>query len=399
MTENNSFPTAILDDPRKTARLASSSMTFKRGAVQVVDAELAKSVLRSKHVKQAGFGAEEAAMIKTLNNPPVAMVDGEEHRRMRAATARFFSPTAVKSRYTPLMEGTSDTLIAQFRAKGSARLEDMSMEMAVTIAADIVGLTASDMAGMSRRLSALLGGAGRYGTTFFGRLLGGLVARYYNLQFFLRDVRPAIAERRHRAQDDVISHLLSLGYSEKEILVECLIYGIAGMGTTREFIVIAFWKLMEDEKLKQRFLASDRREQMLFLEEVLRTEPIVGQLARRSTEDIESSSGSGKAFPAGTLFEIDVRAANADESAVGPRSKSIDPDRAVAQKPGGSMFAFGDGVHRCPGAQVAMLESAIFLDRLLLVPGIRLISQPKIEWMPMIAGYEVSNAEIACYRV
>jgi cytochrome P450 len=386
------------DDPRKTAALARQNMTFKSESVEVIDAELARGLLRSRHVKQAGFGAEEASALQRLNNPPVAMVDGEVHRKMRAATARFFSPAAVRSHYTPLMERTAENLIARFRCCGEERLENVSMDMSVTIAAEIVGLTSSDMKAMSVRLGGLLGGGAKRIRKPLGRALRALRARYHNLMFFMRDVRPAIAQRRTAPENDVISHLLSLDYSEKEILVECLIYAIAGMATTREFIVIAFWRMMEDESLRERFLSLERGDQILLLEEVLRTEPIIGQLARRSTQDIELPLNPPVMFAAGTLFEIDVRAANADPSVVGSRPLAIDPDRPTARRTGGSMFAFGDGPHRCPGSQVALLESAIFLDRLLRVPGIRLASEPIASWQAMIAGYELSNAIITCDR-
>ena len=84
-------------------------------------------------------------------------IDGEAHRRQRAATAPFFSPKVVTTRYTDLMEKTSDQLINRFRKDGQARLEDLSMELSVTIAAEIVGLTDSNPRGMSRRLNAFLG--------------------------------------------------------------------------------------------------------------------------------------------------------------------------------------------------------------------------------------------------
>lgn len=56
------------------------------------------------------------------------------------------------------------------------------------------------------------------------------------MAFFLLDVRPAIAARRREPREDLISHLISRGYSDMNILTECITYGAAGMVTTREFI-------------------------------------------------------------------------------------------------------------------------------------------------------------------
>jgi cytochrome P450 len=59
-------------------------------------------------------------------------------------------------------------------------------------------------------------------------------------------------------------------------------------------------------------------------------------------------------------------------------------------------MSFGDGPHRCPGAQVALHETRVFLDTLLRVPGVRLATEPTIGWCAPIAGYEVHGAVVAC---
>ncbi len=43
----------------------------------------------------------------------------------------------------------------------------------------------------------------------------------------------------------MISHCLEMGYSDKAILVECMTYATAGMLTTREFIVMVAWYMLE----------------------------------------------------------------------------------------------------------------------------------------------------------
>jgi cytochrome P450 len=59
-------------------------------------------------------------------------------------------------------------------------------------------------------------------------------------------------------------------------------------------------------------------------------------------------------------------------------------------------MTFGDGPHRCPGAQVALHESRIFVDRLLRVPGLRLVSEPKVSWSLATQTYELRGAIVAC---
>jgi cytochrome P450 len=197
-------------------------------------------------------------------------------------------------------------------------------------------------------------------------------------------VKPAIRLRRRRRSEDVISHLIDEGYSDTEILTECLVYGAAGMITTREFITIAAWHMMERPELRARFLAAEGEARNTLLEEILRVEPVVSRLYRR----IGAVDGRS-----GELVTVDIRAANTDTAAAGTCPHALDPDRSTK---GGAVMSFGDGEHRCPGAYVAMQESAIFLDKLLRIPGLKLVSQPELRWNAVIEGYEVRNVKIAC---
>jgi cytochrome P450 len=81
---------------------------------------------------------------------------------------------------------------------------------------------------------------------------------------------------------------------------------------------------------------------------------------------------------------------------VGECPYALDPDRARRVKMVGSYLSFGDGSHRCPGAQVALTETRVFLDRLLRVPGIRLHREPDLCWTDELMGYELRNAVVTC---
>jgi hypothetical protein len=47
--------------------------------------------------------------------------------------------------------------------------------------------------------------------------------------FYSLDGQPAICVRRDAPHEDVISHLLSQGYRESEVLTECVTFGAAGV--------------------------------------------------------------------------------------------------------------------------------------------------------------------------
>jgi cytochrome P450 len=399
MDPSTDLPSACPFDPsrdeRKSARLAAERVTFDSSAQVVNRFSFAREVLRNALAKQAGADSDQV----DTGNPdhaPVFYLDGEAHRRKRGTIARLFTPTAVTTRYRAIMERTTEALLARMKAAGEARLDVLSLELAVTVAAEIVGLTNSDYTSMASRIGATLNSSVPSALPRrFGRLLRPLLFRFHALNFFYRDVRPAIQARRRTRREDLISQLLDERYSNKAIMIECMTYAVAGMVTTREFIVMAAWHLLESDALRARFLTGDEADQLAILDEILRLEPVASVLQRRATEEMAIGSGT---ISAGTLLAVDIRSANTDESVTGPYPYALDPDRAKRMKAAGGYLSFGYGSHRCPGSQVAMHETRVFLDRLLRVPGIRLEHAPQIGWSDLLMSYELRGAMIACSR-
>jgi cytochrome P450 len=173
------------------------------------------------------------------------------------------------------------------------------------------------------------------------------------------------------------------------ILIECMTYAAAGMVTTREFIVMAAWHLFERPELRADFLAGDEARQFAILNEILRLEPIASLLYRRKPG--QPDAGEVK-------YALDLRSIHADEAAVGPCPHALDPDRAQRTRTNGSFLSFGAGAHHCPGRQVALHETRMFLDALLRVPGVRLERAPDIGWSEMLMSYELRDAVVACDR-
>lgn len=384
-------------DDRKSARLAAGQPSLDPNAEVVKSFAFGRELLRSPTMRQA---LDVGAGRFDLDDPdlaPVIFLDGEAHRRKRAAIAKFFTPKAMTTRYRAVMETVTDSLLGDFRATGRAQLDVASFELAVRVASEIVGLTDTDGSAMARRLaSAFATGTTHHRQTGLGKAIGGVLVALKTLYFFHRDVRPAIKARRAERREDVISQLLDQGASDKAILMECMVYASAGMVTTREFIVMAAWHLFERDDLRARFVAAGEEEQFAILEEILRLEPVAAQVFRKATEDIsETAAGQVKA---GAHFAIDIRAVNTDEAMVGPCPRAIDPDRAARSKVPGGHLSFGDGAHRCPGAQVALHETRVFLDRLMRLPGIRLDRAPDMFWNASLMSYELRNAIVTCDR-
>lgn len=359
--------------------------------------EAARTILRSPNTKQAGFNAELITHIPNQKNTPILYQEGKVHQQQRKQTARFFTPKAVSDNYRQLMENLSDELIRKLKRKKEIDLSKLSMKLAVRVAGEIVGLTDSRLPGLDRRIEAFFEDGFDQGTGKLSEKLRAIWSQRKMLNFFYLDVKPAIEVRKRNPKQDVISHLLEQKYSEVEILTECVTYGAAGMITTREFISVATWHLLEQPELRKRYLAASEEERYMILHEILRLEPIVGNLQRRTTADITlTNNGEEITIPNNALINIHLHGSNSDEKVVGDYPRVICPGRDLqGDHIPGMLMSFGDGVHRCPGAYVAIQETDIFLSRLLALPTLRIKQKPKISWSDLVTGYEIRDFLIA----
>ena len=314
----------------------------EEGLWHVRSFEAARTVLRSADTTQAGFNAELIEKIPGSTNQPILYQDGKVHQLQRKQTARFFTPKTVSDNYRQVME-----------AFFSGNLASMS----------VLNLRKNQ----SRTLA-----------------------------FFTLDVLPAILARKRKPQNDVISHLLAQNYSNAEILTECITYAAAGMVTTREFISVAAWHILERPELRQRYVVASEEERYAMLHEILRVEPVVTRLYRNTTADIELEDGGTQVvIPQGSKVTVEIDASNADESIVGELPLAVCPGREIkGDRVPEMVMSFGDGVHRCPGAYIAIQETDIFLQRLLALDSLRIVSKPSIRWNTLTTGYELRNFDI-----
>jgi len=381
-------------DDRKSAALADAEARPDDGFAPITRFGFARDVMRSPAMVQ-GMEADYFKD-KEPSKVPVIFLDGELHKKRRAQLARYFTPKAIKDRHRKVMDQTTDELMAQLRRSGRGQLDVMSLRLACDVAAEIVGLTATDADAMSNRLRKKFGASGKRKRPGLLGKLGAFEDVVRTLWFFKRDVVPAIRHRQKHDMDDVISFLVREGYSDQEILIECMTYATAGMITTREFIVMCAWHMLEKEDLRRQFLEGGEEVQFAILDEILRIDPVAAYVYRKAEADMTTSDG--RTVKAGEQFLVDIRNNNLDEEATGACPFAIDPDRSKRQKMPSNWMSFADGPHRCPGAQVAMHETRVFIDALLRVPGIRLARKPTMGWIEDINGYELHGAIVECDR-
>ncbi|WP_226997016.1 cytochrome P450 [Tessaracoccus aquimaris] len=288
--------------------------------------EAARQVLRARHATtQAGFTAEHIPQ-GLMKHHPILMSDGALHDEQRSKVGRFFAPRVVRERHGDRIASAAARYVDSLA--GEVTLDEVALLYSVEVTSEIVGLTESSVQGRAGRLVQFFRqppldmtrkDLGRSRRQWMQAAWRGLVPV---LRFYLADVRPAIRQRRRAPTGDVISHLLAEGYTDVDILVECVTYGTAGMVTTREFITMAAWHLLTTPELMARYLAAERPERHAILNEIIRLEPVVGHLYRRAQEDIvvtdgdreftiapvtSSTSASGRSTPTRTPWARNLR--------------------------------------------------------------------------------------------
>src|ERR1700744_2517063 len=212
-------------DERKSAFMAANSEArvkkLANGGIRIESFGLTRKILRSGGMQQAGFMAELVlAATGKKGSTPVLFQEGEVHQKQRTNTARFFAPRVVTTRYRELMDRLSEGLMEKLRRDGKADLSQMTLEMAVAVAAEIIGLTDSSLEGMSMRLNSFFTRGDRSKESKLMQLYHGLLNNLALLGFFWMDVKPAIRARKKERKEDVISYLIDQGYNDGEILTE-----------------------------------------------------------------------------------------------------------------------------------------------------------------------------------
>src|SRR5262249_41554043 len=150
----------------------------------------------------------------------------------------------------------------------------MSLTLAAQVVAAVLGLQQSRLPGMNQRLAGFVTEQMDASASSARKTIQGLQGLVRSVVFYLLDVQPAIHARRRVPRDDVISHLLAHGYRDSEVLTECVTFGAAGVVTTREFICVAAWHMIERPELRECLLAGAEEERHQLLHEILRLEPV-----------------------------------------------------------------------------------------------------------------------------
>ncbi len=189
--------------------------------------------------------------------------------------------------------------------------------------------------------------------------------------FFIEEV----TRRKTEPGDDLLSDLLHSEFEgqpvdERLVLGVAALVLIAGVDTTWSAIGSSLWHLATHPEDRKR-LASDPDAMPLAVEELLRAySPVT--MARVVTEDIEFE---GCPMKAGDKVLMNFPAANRDPEAF------EEPDRVVLDRALNRHVAFGSGIHRCAGSNLARMELRVALEEWLArLPEFHLAEDAEVTW-------------------
>ena len=184
-----------------------------------------------------------------------------------------------------------------------------------------------------------------------------------------------ITEKKENPGDDLISYLVQAEVEgepvpDQHVLGTCFLLLVAGIDTTWSSIGSALWHLAQHPEDRARLVAEPEL-MNTGVEELLRAYAPV-TMARVLTEDYEYD---GCKMSAGDKVLMSFPAANRDPEIF------KDPDKVIIDRAENPHIAFGAGIHRCAGSNLARMEMRVALQEWLArIPDFRLEDPENVTW-------------------
>ena len=184
-----------------------------------------------------------------------------------------------------------------------------------------------------------------------------------------------LSERRQQPRDDLMSYLAQAQVDgdpvpDPHILGTAFLLVLAGIDTTWSSIGSALWHLAQHPEDRARLVAEPEL-MPTAVEELLRAySPVT--MARLVPEDVEYS---GCPMSAGDRVIMNFPAANRDPE------KFAEPDKVIIDRANNPHIAFGVGIHRCAGSNLARMEMRTAIQEWLArIPEFRLKDPSAVTW-------------------
>lgn len=279
-----------------------------------------------------------------FTDPPV-------HTRLRKIVTPEFTMRRL-ARLEPVIEGIVDRALDDLEAAGPGA--DLAQVLAFPIPFNticaLLGLDYADTQAFSKL------GSARFDATHGGAAAFGAVSEQREFLF------DAVARQRLEPGPGLIGQIIR---DEGDAISDVDLAGLAdgvftgGYETTAGMIALSTILLTRDPEYAKLVREGDRATLDRVIEELLRYLSVV-QVAfpRFARQDMELF---GRQVKAGDVLLVSLSAADRDPEAAGQSADTFDPSRV----PASGHLAFGHGIHRCIGAELARMELRIALPKLL----------------------------------
>jgi len=276
-------------------------------------------------------------------NPPIT-ADPPEHMPYRRLILPFFSPHAVEA-HIPYTRDLCNRLIDGFAGKGRAdAAADYAQQITPRVIAHVLGIDPARAGDFVAWVRGLLE---------FGQTQPELRIEYRGVirEFF----QEMVDERRARPRDDAISTLIEAEIDgekleDYKIVGVCFLLLVAGIDTTWSSISSSLLHFATHPEDRARMLAEPELLPAA-VEEMLRFySPVT--MGRKVMEPV---SVGGVEMRPGERVLLNFPGANRDPAAFER------PDEVVLDRKRNRHIAFGLGIHRCAGSNLARMEMQVAL--------------------------------------
>lgn len=308
-------------------------------------------------------GLTAGGTVERLRFPPIHN-DPPEHHELRRAVLPFFAPKRIEM-WEPILSSHCEELMAVIVARGNGDAAlDYAQHIPVTAIAAILGVDPEDGDQFRRWIVEFLEVGARDPEV--------RAKATAELQAYMRR---AIQQRRAEPADDLISHLL-LSEVDNEPLDDdtiermLILQLIAGIDTTWSSIGAALWHLATHDDDRRRLVAEPELIPTA-VEEFLRAYAPVN-VVRRVAQDV-------------TVRGVDMHPGDSVLMTfpIACRDPEIfeRPDEVIIDRQRNRHPAFGLGIHRCLGSNLARLEMNVAVATWLQkAPDFTLAEDADVEW-------------------
>jgi cytochrome P450 len=287
--------------------------------------------------------------------PTMLSVDPPAHTRMRSLANKAFTPRVIERSRPHIQEIANELFDALPQPNAIDVVADLAVPLPMIVIAEVLGVPVSDrerFKGWSSDVAASLSGPFQPPDVLEkARISSNEIADYF---------RALIAKRRSQPGDDLISALIAAEeqgdlLSEDELIATCILLLIAGNETTTNLIGNGMLALLRNPEQRRR-LQADPSLIDTAVDEMLRYESSVQMTSRIVDHDVEFR---GQRFEEGQVVLLLLAAANRDPA------QFPEPERFDAGRRPNRHLAFGQGIHYCLGAPLALAEAQIAFQTLL----------------------------------